>query len=144
MNSLYSFDDTSVTFSHAAVGQYVASGKGIGSLGVSMATDRSVQDVAADGSVMTSKIKGRNGTLSVSAQQTSDLHKWLLKLYNYLETAPTNQWAGITIVVRSPSMQDKVTATGVAFQKIPDRQWQAQGQQLMWTLLAADIQQDVA
>ena len=144
MNSIYSFDDVSVTFSHAAVGQYVASGQGIGSLGVSMATDRSVQDVAADGSVMTSKIRGRNGTVTISAQQTSDLHKWLLKLYNYLETAPTNQWAGITIVVRSPSMQDKVTATGVSFQKIPDRQWQAQGQQLMWTLLAADVQQDVA
>lgn len=140
----YSFADVSMVISHPAVGQYVASGVGLGSITVSMTTDRSAHDVAADGSVMVSKIMGRNGTLTVSAQQTSDLHKWLLKLYNYLEQAPANEWAGISITVRARSMQDLIRSTGVSFQKLPDRPYQAQGQQVSWVLMAADVDQSVA
>lgn len=144
MYTTYSFADVIMTISHPAIGQYVATGAGLGSITTTMTTDRTAHDISADGSVMVSKIKGRNGTHAISVQQTSDLNKWLLKLYNYLETAPTNQWAGITIVIRSPQMQDLITSTGVSFQKLPDRPYQTQGQQVTWNLMAADIQQDVA
>lgn len=143
-NTTYSFDDVAVTFSNTSFGQYVASGAGIGTLTVTMTTDRTVHDVAADGSIMVSKIKGRNGTVAIAVQQTSDLHKWLQKLYNYVETATTDQWAATSIVVRSAVMQELVTATGVSFQKIPDLVHQAQGQQRTWTLMAADVQQDIS
>lgn len=141
-NSTYSFADVTMTISHPAVGQYVASGVGIGSISTSMTTDRSTHDVSADGSVMISKIKGRNGAHAIAVQQTSPLNAWLLKLYNYLETAPTSQWARTTIVQRAPSMQDRITSTGVSFQKLPDKPYQAQGQLVTWNLMAADIQQD--
>ncbi|USG65163.1 DUF3277 family protein [Brevibacillus ruminantium] len=143
-HTTYSFADVSMVISHPAVGQYVATGAGLGSISVSMTTDRTTHDVSADGSVMVSKVLGRNGSLTISAQQTSDLNKWLLKLYNYLEQAPTSEWAGINVNVRSSTMQDLIRATGAAIQKLPDRPYQAQGQQVSWVLMAADIDQAVA
>ncbi|WP_289141551.1 phage protein [uncultured Brevibacillus sp.] len=144
MYTTYSFADVAGVISHSAVGQYVATGEGTGSISVSMTTDRSAHDVAADGFVMVSKIKGRNGTLTISVQQTSALNKWLLKLYNYLEQAPTSEWAGVSITLRSSTMQDLIRATGVSFQKLPDKPFQAQGQQVSWVFMAADIDQSVA
>lgn len=143
MNTTYSFDDISAVLSHPTFGQYVATGAGLGSIMVAMTTERTVHDVAADGAVMVSKIKGRNGTISIAVQQTSEFHKSLLKLYNYVESAAASQWAAASIVIRSPLMQELVTATGVSFQKIPDRMHQAQGQTVTWILSAADVQQDV-
>jgi hypothetical protein len=140
---IYSFSDVSMTISHPAVGQYVANGEGLGNINTTMATDRTAHDTAADGTVMISKIKGRSGSHSIAVQQTSALNAWLLKLYNYLETAPSNQWANTMIILRAPSMQDLITSTGVSFQKLPDKPYQAQGQQITWNLMAADIQQYV-
>ncbi|MCM3141659.1 phage protein [Brevibacillus sp. MER 51] len=140
----YSFADVAAVIAHPAVGQFVATGAGLGSISTTMATDRSAHDVAADGTVMVSKIKGRNGSITISAQQTSDLNKWLLKLYNYLEQAPTSEWVRTTITIRASLMQDLIRATGVSFQKLPDKPYQAQGQQVSWVLMAADIDQTVA
>ncbi|KKX52439.1 phage protein [Brevibacillus borstelensis] len=144
MHTSYSFGDVSVVFAHPAVGQYVATGAGLGSISVSMTTDRTTHDVAADGSVMVSKVLGRNGSLTITVQQTSELNKWLLKLYNYVEQAPTPEWANTRITIRSASMQDLIRVTGASFQKLPDRPYQAQGQQVSWVLLAADIDQAIA
>ena len=144
MTSTYSFADVSLIVSNPYFGQYIATGTGLGQITVTMTTERSAHDMAADGSVMVSKIKGRNGTIALQVQQTSDFQKWLLRLYNYLEQAATNTWASTTIIVRSPAMQDLHTATGVSFGKLPDRPYQAQGQKVSWSLMAADIQQDIA
>ncbi|MBG9773567.1 phage protein [Brevibacillus laterosporus] len=144
MYTTYSFEDVSMVISHPSVGQYVATGSGLGSISTAMATERTTHDVAADGTVMVSKIKGRNGSHTISVQQTSDLNKWLLKLYNYLEQAPASEWAGIKITVRASTMQELIRSTGVSFQKLPDKPYQAQGQQVPWVLMASDIDQTVA
>lgn len=139
----YSFGDVRTTIKHPSVGQYIIDGgEGVGSISVTMTTERTAHDIAADGSVMVSKIKGRNGMIALTMQQTSALNKWLRRWYNHLETAATDQWAETTIVVRSPVMGDLITATGVSPQKLPDRPYQAQGQNITWNLLCADIQQD--
>ena len=64
--STYAFEDLSVTLSHPSVGQFLFQGTGIGSITFAMANDSSSHDVAADGSVMTSKIKAGNGTVTIS------------------------------------------------------------------------------
>lgn len=143
MNTIYSFADVALTISHPSVGQYVANGAGLGGISTSMTTDRTTHDVSADGSVMITKVKGRNGSHSITVQQTSDFNGWLTKLYNYLETAPASEWARISIVIRSFTMHNLLTSTGVSFQKLPDSPFQQQGQQKTWVLMAADIQQDV-
>lgn len=140
---VYSFSDVSMTISHPAVGQFLANGAGVGSITVSMSTDRTTHDVAADGRVMVSKVKGRNGSIAIAVQQDSELNRWLTKLFNYLDFAPASVWADIRIILRSPSMQELVTATSVSFQKLADKPYQSQGQQLSWNLMAGDIQQDI-
>ena len=143
MNTTYSFDDVGVTISHPSFGQCVANGKGIGTLTISMSTERTSQEVAADGSVMTSKIKGRNGIIALAIQQTSSVNEWLSKLFNYLEAASASEWALISVIVRSPQMKQISIASGVAIQKQADRPYQASGQLVTWSLMASDIQQDV-
>ncbi|HBC94296.1 MAG TPA: DUF3277 domain-containing protein [Pelotomaculum sp.] len=142
MYTTYSFADVSVVIKHPSVGRITANGEGLGNISISMATDRTAHDVAADGTVMVSKIRGRNGTVSIATQQSSSLNRWLKKWYNYLETADADEWADATITIRSNVMDDHHTITGVSPQKQPDRPYQAQGQQVTWTLMAADIQQD--
>lgn len=142
MYTVYSFTDVSVIISHPSVGQYVTSATGLGSITVNMANEVTNHDVAADGAVMISKIKARNGSAAIAIQQTSDMHAWLQKWYNYLEAAPASEWAKTVITVRAPNMQQLKTLTGVSPQKQPDSPYQAQGQHVTWTLMAADIQQD--
>lgn len=82
--STYSFLDLSGSISHPTIGSYLFTGEGVGDINISMSTDRSAHDVASDGSVMVSKIAGNNGTITITAQQTSPLHFWLLDWYNTL------------------------------------------------------------
>lgn len=138
--STYSFLDLSGAIAHPNLGAYTFTGEGAGEITVTMSTEKSAHDVAADGSVMVSKIAGRNGQISISAQQTSALHKWLLAAYNYLfELAPTNQWAAISATLRNTADGTSHLLTGLSFSKVPDKAYQAQGQRVTWTLLAADI-----
>lgn len=144
MNSVYSFADVTMVISQPNLGQYVATGQGIGSVSVAMTTDKSAHDVAGDGSIMVSKILGNNGNITLVAQQTSELNSWLTWWYNYLLAAPTSEWATTKIIIRSSNLQQMKTATGVSPQKLADTPYQAQGQQITWVLMAADIQQNGA
>jgi len=136
---IYSFLDTTTVFSHPAYGQYIASGAGIGTATISMATDRSVQDVAADGNIMTSKVEGENGSMALAIQQTSGLHKWLLGLYNYLRSAPASEWNQLTVTLDAAVMGDQNQLNNCSLQKRADRVYQAQGQLLTWTILAESV-----
>lgn len=135
----YSFLDVAVAFNHPSFGQYVAYGEGIGNISITPSTDKTSQDVAADGAIMVSKVPGDNGTIALQIQQTSGFNQWLLNLYNYLLAGPTSEWAQATITIRSPSMGDLIFASGVAFQNRAQQQYQAQGQQRTWNLMAASI-----
>lgn len=141
MHTTYSFSDVEAIISHPGVGQYSMQGEGIGSITVSMSGDLTSHDVAADGVVMVSKIDQTNGTITINAQQTSSLHRWLLKYTNYVKSADTSEWAEGSITIRAPYMKETLIATGVSPQKLPDKPYQQQGQQVAWTLMAAKIQQ---
>ena len=77
MFTSYSFSDVSLVLEHPSLGQCVMTGQGVGQIAVTRAQDASRQDVAHDGSVMTTKIGAKNGELSFTLQQTSAAHKWL-------------------------------------------------------------------
>lgn len=139
----YSFQDVVATFSHPLVGQYTANGAGVGEISITMATDKTVHDVAADGNVMVSKVLGDNGTVAVQVQQTSSLQYWLMNAYNAIKTATSDQWALMSIRIQSIAMQDLHNCTGVSFQQIAERLYQADGQKLTWNLMAASITQTV-
>ena len=138
--STYSFLDLSGSISHPALGAYTFTGEGIGEMSVTMATDRTAHDIAADGAVMVSKLAGSNGSITIQAQQTSSLHTWLINWYNYLYGADTDEWAQTNILVRAPKMGKSHVAVGVSPQKIGDQPYHAQGQRVTWTLMCADLQ----
>lgn len=135
----YSFTDVAVIMNHPSLGQYIATGEGIGTITITMSTDRTAHDVAADGSIMISKIAGNNGTIAFQIQQTSEFNQWLLNAYNYLISAPTSEWAQASMTVRSTSMGDLVNASGISFQNRAELSYQQQGQQRTWNLMAASI-----
>lgn len=141
--STYAFKSIDFVMTHPAAGQFSMNGEGMGDVTVTMTNDVSAHHLAADGSVMTSRIAADNGTVTINAQQTSALHKYMERLYNYLLTAENDQWTAATILINDRLNREKITCTGVCFQKRPDTNFQQQGQTRAWVMMAADIQKEV-
>lgn len=142
---VYSFKDLSGAFSHPAAGSFQFAGQiGQGQTTVEMTTEKTVQDVAADGTVMVSAIAGDNGQISIEMQQTSELFKFLLDWYNLVNTALNNNdasgWAAATLTLRNITDGSGHVCTGVSPAKIPTKPYSAQGQKITWILPAANIQ----
>ena len=135
----YSFLDLSGAIVHPSYGAYQFTGEGVGEITISMATERTHHDIAADGTIMISKIAGNNGTIAVKCQQTSVIHKYLVGLYNYLLTTDTNQWAQAAMLLRNASDGTSHVLTGISINKLGDKTYKAQGDTITWTLMAADI-----
>ena len=136
---VYGFGDVTASFAYGGRTKS-STGAGIGSIGISMAGDKTAHDVAADGAVMVSKLAGKNGTITIAIQQTSELHEWLMKWYKYIESeAPLSEFASMTITITSKNLGVETVCTGVSPQKLADRSYQAQGQHVTWNLMAAEI-----
>jgi hypothetical protein len=116
---------------------------GAGAFTIRMTTERTVHDVAADGTVMVSYIAGDNGELDVEVQESSALHQELLSLYNRAVLAANNDdvsgWAATVVSFRMLTDGSQHNLTGVSFKKIPDKPYQSSGQKITWSLMAANI-----
>lgn len=135
----YSFADLAGSINHPTFGPYLFDGTGVGSVTVAKATDRTAHDVAADGSVMVSKIAGNNGTVTIECQQTSAIHKWLSAWFNALWQLPTSEWASTSMTLRNTATGTRHIISGISPQKEPDTPYQSQGQRVSWTLMCAEI-----
>jgi hypothetical protein len=115
---------------------------GAGSITITMATERTVMDVAADGTVMGSYVAGDNGACDIEVQQTSTLHHALLGLYNQCVVAANNSdvssWLANVISFRTILDGSNHVLSGVGFAKIPDKPYQATGQKVRWALVVAN------
>lgn len=103
-HTTYAIQDMNVVLNHPSMGKFSANGKGFVSVTFGRATDMSSQDVAADGSVMTSKVTAKNGTVVIVVQQASRAAKWLTKLTNYLENADAAQFTKLSMSASSKFM----------------------------------------
>jgi len=116
---------------------------GFGQMTVTMTTERTAHDVAADGTVLISYIAGDNGDIAIEVQESSVLHSALLSLYNQAITAANNDdvsgWAATTISFRMLTDGTSHVLSGVSFGKIPDKPYQASGQKITWRMMAANI-----
>ena len=137
--TVYSFADVSLVISHPKVGKFTITGEGVGSVSISRANDMTQHDVAADGSVMVSKIVTENGTVAIAIQQTSAAHKWLKKWHDYLKVAPTSEFAKSTAILKNPAVGETISMSGVTPQKRADSAFQQAGQQVTWNLMSAKI-----
>jgi|SRR6185312_1173026 len=143
--TVYSATDLAGSFADPDAGIFylTATNVGRGTITITMATERTQQNVAADGSVMVSSIAGNNGTVTIEAQQTSDLHAFLVTWSNIKFTNQTlgnnTNFAAAAMSFRSISSGLLHTITGISPMKIPDIPYGAQGQMITWTLPAANI-----
>jgi len=136
----YSFSDIIAVIAHPQFPAFSLNGQGIGEIAISYSNDNTAHDLAADGSVMVSKIKANNGTLAMTMQQTSPLHKYLKQLFNFVQAQQTAAWIQTAITISSPAGTfDSILATGVSLTKRADQPYQQQGQNVTWTFMAAEI-----
>lgn len=140
--STYSFLDLTGTINHPGVGAYNLIGEGIGELTIATSGDRTIHEIGLDGATIATQVPGSNGTLTLSIQQTSPLHKWLLRWATHITNKNTSrdQFLMATALIRSKSLQTEHKISGISPQKVPNISYQAQGQRVSWVLMAADIQ----
>ena len=139
-DTVYSFKDYTVSIASIA-GVYNTEGSGIGNASVTMSTAKSSHNVSADGTVMTSKIAGDNGMVSITCQQVSDLNTWFTKLYNLKKLAPSGSWNSTQISITNKVQKEVLVAIGCSFEKLPDKPIQAEGQMITWNFLSTNISQ---
>lgn len=137
--STYSFSDVVGSIHCDLMEDYVFTGKGVGSITISKSTERTAHDIAADGSVMVSKVPGNNGTVSIEVQQSSPLNEWLYAWFQKLWNSPTSKWASTTILIRNGHLGRTHVCVGVSPSKESDSTYQAQGNRVTWNLMCADI-----
>ncbi len=135
----YSFEDTAVNINHPGFENYSAYGTGIGSLTVAFSTDNSSHQIAADKTVVVSKVTVHDGTVTLSVLQNSDFHKWLKRWADFLENSATSQFALSTLDISNKSTGAFYHCVGVTHQKKPNEDFQSQAQTVSWTLMCADI-----
>ena len=144
MATTYSFKDIKCVCSGPGGGFIIGGGNvGAGSITITMSEDRTVQDVAADGTVMPSYVAGDNGSVAIEVQQTSSLHHALLAMYNALkllaDAGEVASWASTTISFITLLDGSSHVLTGVSFQRIPAKAYAAHGAKITWNLMACNI-----
>ena len=136
----YSFQDYNISILTPA-GGITTFGAGVGSGTITMNTDKTTQNVAADGVVLHNFIAGDNGTFTLTMQQTSFLNGWLKAAYNTMKLLPKALWSTISIQIANLVNVEYATLNGCSFQKLPDKPMQAEAQMVSWVFLCKDVQQ---
>jgi hypothetical protein len=146
VQTTYSFKDLVGVLTNdllAADVEIVGGNIGNGNLTVRMATERTTHHTANDGTVMPTYKAGRSGEVTIEMQQTSALHHTLIALFNALETQANagdiSNWAGTRLTLRTILDGSGHICSGVSFQKIADKPYASDGQNVTWVLMCADI-----
>ncbi len=143
--STYSFKDLTGGFSHPLAGTFIFGGEiGAGQITITMATEKTMQDVAADGTVQISAIAGDNGTVAIEVQQTSSFHTFLVQWFDLVKNGLNNDdvstWNSASMLLRSTVNGVSHIVTGISPQNLPPKVYGKQGANITWTLSAGNIQ----
>lgn len=138
---IYSFEDTSFTISHPSVGSFDAYGTGIGDISIAYSNDVTTHEVAADLAVIVSKSAKKNATITINALQTSELNSWLTRWANYIESAPTSEFALASAVLKNSSTGEQWNCTGISHQKKSGGSFKSTAETKQWVLMVANAEQ---
>jgi hypothetical protein len=146
VSTTYSFLDLKGSITNPLASPFIFQGQiGLVRITIRNVTDHTAQNVAADGAVMISAKAGDNAIIEIEVQQTCDLHAYLLALFNTLNTAlklgNVQSFAATAIYLQNITDLSIHTLTGISFTKVPDKPYAAEGQTMIWTLMAANAQQ---
>jgi len=142
----YSFKDLLGVFTHPLAGGFPLVGNiGMGQVGIDMTTEKTAQDVSADGTVQVTYIAGDNGVVTIECQQTSNLHKFLLTWFNIINLAASqnddvSNWANASLTLQNRVDGTGHQCTGGSPAKIPTKTYAAQGGKVTWSIPFANIQ----
>jgi len=140
----YAFKSIVGAFTDPDAGTFPFEGQqGVKNITVDYSIDRTVHDVAADGTVMVSYVSGSNGSFTFETQQNSTLHQFLVNWANIKFTLSENQNAQrfATGAIKVVDLLSGAThiLTGVTPQKIPDKPYGPSGGFVTWKLMAANV-----
>jgi len=140
----YAFKSIVGAFSDPDVGAFPFQGQeGVKNITIDNTTDRTVQDVAADGTVMVSYVSGANGSMTLETQQNSSLHQFLVNWANTKFTLSENQnsttFAGAAVKIVDLLSGAVHILNGVSPLKIPDKPYGPSGGFVTWKLMAANV-----
>lgn len=138
--NVYSFLDVNATL--MGPGGFVSLGNGAAAaeegISVQPSGDISGMQVGADGQGQHSLYADKSGTLTVRLLKTSPTNQLLMNLYNF-QTASASTHGQNTLVINDSSRGDVVTATQVAFKKVPDMQFAKDAGMFEWEFAAIKI-----
>lgn len=123
---------------------------GINQITISCLNDNTIHDVSVDGGIFVLPVLVNNGMIIIECQQTSDLNDFLLEWWNSLKNEANQKphgiftnWANAGMKIQRNSSDGITTIvhdiTGISPQRRPDKTYAAQGGNVTWNLLAANI-----
>jgi hypothetical protein len=142
--SSYAYKSIVGAFTDPDAGTFPFQGQeGVKHITIVNATDRTVHDTAADGTIMVSYVSGASGSCDIETQQNSSLHEFLVMWANIKFTQSENG-GGASFASAAIRVQDLIngavhTLTGVSPLKIPDKNYAAAGGFVTWKLMAANV-----
>jgi hypothetical protein len=118
----YSFNDVNVSITGPG-GSFSIGGNGSGNaeegITIAMTEDKNTMTIGADGTPQHSLHAGKSGHLTVRLLKTSPVNSQLSSLYNTQVVSSALHGQNI-VSIRNPITGDSITATNVAFKKLPD------------------------
>jgi hypothetical protein len=116
---------------------------GINRITIRMDTNHAELKRGMDGAQVPSYVPGESGVIEISVWQTSQLQQQLLQAYNAVLTlsltGDVSESFGATIYLENTSDQSSHTASGCMLQKVPDKPYQEQAQEVNWMFTCAHI-----
>ncbi len=142
-HTVYSFSDLTGVIYHPLMGNYAFTGQGVGQITIEMDNDMTSHDFGVDGSNIISRISVYSGKMIIQCQQMSNIHNWLMATFNAVKMADPVEWARMSSMIRRISDGNVNYVTGISFERVPPKVYQAEGQMVDWVLWAGDIRDDV-
>ncbi len=142
-HTVYSFSDLVGVIYHPLMGNYVFTGQGVGQIAIEMDNDMTSHDFGTDGSNIISRISVYSGKMTLQCQQMSNIHNWLMATFNAVKMGDVKEWARMTSMLRRVSDGNETYITGISFERVPVRIYQAEGQMVDWVLWAGNIRDSV-
>lgn len=130
----YSFQDVNATLTGAAGVINLGNGASVAKEGitVTIAQDRNLMTVGADGEYMHSLRQDKSGQVTVRLIYTSPINAMLQAMYD-AQALSSTAWGANVIVITNKGNSEVTTCRGVAFKKQPDRTYAEDGTFLEWT-----------
>lgn len=136
----YSFLDVMAAITGPGAAFNIGQDAGVAEEGITIepAEDKGTLTVGADGTPMHSLHAGSAGVITVRILKTSPTNALLMAAYNFQRISSAN-WGQNVIVVSNAVQGDIITATAVAFRRVPNLNFQKVGGMNEWSFQAGRI-----